>query len=65
MSSSRVTSRSDQLESVRSTMSTGRVQTALAALAAEKVALESKLIQIEAELEQENRKIMSRPRPKK
>jgi hypothetical protein len=45
-------------------MSTARTQTALAALAAEKHQLESRLNQIEAALEQENRKTMTKPRGK-
>ena len=40
------------LESSRATMSTARVQTALAALAAEKQMLMSKLAVVESELEQ-------------
>ena len=54
------TNRSDIPESARSTMSTSRVQTALAALSAEKISLESKLLEIEAALEDEKRKQLRR-----
>ena len=45
-------------------MSTARTQTALAALAAEKQLLESRLSAIDAALEQENKKTYTRPRGK-
>mmetsp|Transcript_5240 Transcript_5240/g.5370 ORF Transcript_5240/g.5370 Transcript_5240/m.5370 type:complete len:103 (+) Transcript_5240:184-492(+) len=57
--------RYDGMESTRSTMSTSRVQTALAALAAEKDSLQTQLSQIDAALETENRRVMSKPRTKK
>jgi len=59
------TERIENIDSVRSTMSTSRAQTALAALTAEKQALESKLQQIESILEAENRRSVNRPRGKK
>jgi hypothetical protein len=48
------------MESSRNTMSTARVQTALAALAAEKQALESRLAMIDAALEDEGKKSVSK-----
>ena len=52
-------------DTVRSTMNTTRAQTALAALAAERHALESRLAMIEAALEQETKKNVLKPRGKK
>jgi hypothetical protein len=53
------TSRGDGvLESSRPTMSTARVQTALAALAAEKQLLLSKLAMVDSELEQKRIKVV-------
>lgn len=57
-------SRTDVPESSRETMSTSRAQTAMAALAAEKQLLESRLAAIDAALEQENKKTFTRPRGK-
>mmetsp|Transcript_13703 Transcript_13703/g.20519 ORF Transcript_13703/g.20519 Transcript_13703/m.20519 type:complete len:99 (-) Transcript_13703:136-432(-) len=57
--------RSEIMESSRDTMSTARVTTALAALAAERHQLEGRLAMIDAALEQENRKAVTRPRGKK
>jgi hypothetical protein len=59
------TTRSDIPESSRDTMSTSRAHTAMAALAAEKQQLESRLAAIDAVLEQENKKTFTRPRGKK
>eukprot|EP01040_Poterioochromonas_malhamensis_P003435 gene3435-3661_t len=53
------------LETFRSSMSTSRVQTALAALTAEKQALMSKLEAIDAALEGEEKKKLSKPRARK
>jgi hypothetical protein len=50
------TDRTLPLDSFRSTMSTGRVHTALAALNAERDALKSKLAFIDAQLESESKK---------
>jgi hypothetical protein len=46
-------------------MSTARVQTSLAALAAERSVLEARLNSIDAMLEQENKKTFTKPRSKK
>jgi hypothetical protein len=55
-------SRSEIPESSRDTLSTSRAHTAMAALAAEKQQLESRLASIDALLEQENKKTFTRPR---
>lgn len=52
----------DPLDSCRSTMSTSRVHTALAALTAEKNALEARLAKIDSSLELEKRKNVSKLR---
>jgi hypothetical protein len=54
--------RSEIPESSRDTLSTSRAHTAMAALAAEKQLLESRLASIDAMLEQENKKTFTRPR---
>jgi len=58
------TGRSDNIgnETFRSTMSTSRVHVALAALTAEKNALESRLAKIDASLELEKRKNVTKSR---
>lgn len=48
--------RSDAPDTFRSTMSTARVHTALAALTAEKNSLESRLLRIDSALESEKKK---------
>jgi hypothetical protein len=48
------------MESSRNTLSTARVHTALAALAAERNALESRLALIDAALEEETKKGLSK-----
>ena len=57
--------RSDIPESSRDTMSTARVQTALAALAAERSVLENRLSTIDSLLEQETKKSFMKPRGRK
>eukprot|EP01038_Epipyxis_sp_PR26KG_P013743 gene13743-18434_t len=55
----------DQQETFRTSMSTARVQTALAALTAEKQALLAKLAVIDSALETGEKKKASKPRPHK
>ena len=50
------------IDSARSTLNTARAETALAALAAERSALENRLAIIEAALEQEDKKNSQKPR---
>ena len=52
----------DSMDTFRSTMSTARVHTALAALTAEKNALEARLMKIDSTLEGEKRKGVSKVR---
>lgn len=52
----------DSMDTFRSTMSTSRVHTALAALTAEKNALEARLSKIDSTLEAEKRKNVSKSR---
>lgn len=54
-----------ELDTCRSTMSTSRVHAALAALTAEKNALETRLAKIDANLEQERRRNLTKLRAKK
>lgn len=59
------TERGENMDTFRSTMSTARVQTALAALTAEKLALEQRLERIDAALEGEKKKSITKFRQRK
>lgn len=54
--------RSDAPDSFRSNMSTGRVHTAIAALTAQRHALEQRLLQVNAALENESRRPVQKPK---